>query len=267
LLYFLYAHRIICSSYESLGIMAMTDKDQSETPVSRAIKRRKELQDGIKASMKELEKLDEFLRMWRHLSADADEAIKGVETSEPHLMLGRAGHGQTQAMFEQYVRALLRDVGRPMQSGEIVEAFRERGHRIGGNETRTAWNRLWQAKDRGVLQNVPRYGYWFADEPVPEAVLAAPPPKVRHSTTGMPLRKEWAGRPQGRKRILTESQIKTLEEWFSEGKKTREEMARDLGGISLGTVNNYRLAWLNKRPEDDLPKAKRPAVSPKKKKK
>src|SRR5476651_1199636 len=104
--------------------MAMTDKDQSETPVSRAIKRRKELQDAIKASMKELEKIDEFLRMWRHLSADADAVIKGVEASTATL-LGHAGHGQTQPMFEQYVREILREVGRPMRSDEIIKAFRD----------------------------------------------------------------------------------------------------------------------------------------------
>jgi hypothetical protein len=44
-------------------------------------------------------------------------------------------------------------------------------------------------------------------------------------------------------------------------------MAHDLGGISVGTINNYRLAWLNKRPEDDLPKAKRAGVPPAKKRK
>ncbi len=185
--------------------------------------------------------------MWRRLSADANEEIKGVGAeSTKQLLQGRARHGQTQAMFEQYVRAVLRDVGRPMQSGEIIEAFRSRGHPIGGNETRTAWNRLWQANKRGVLQNVPRYGYWFADEPVPDAILAAPPPKRTIVEPGRAKRDRGEGRPVGRQRVLTDSQIKTLEGWFAEGKKTNKEMALDLGAISGATINNYRMAWRRK---------------------
>jgi hypothetical protein len=227
----------------------MSDNLQ-DTPVSRAIQRRKELQDVIKASMKDIEKIDEFLRMWRHLSADADAVIKGVDDPSTTL-LGHAGRGQTQPMFEQYVREILREVGRPMQSSEIIKAFRDRGHPLGGNETRTAWNRLWIAKGRGVLQNIPNYGYWLADEQVPASVLSAPPPKRKPNPKGKSLRDSWVGKPKGRKRALSDGQIKTLEEWLTEGKKTQTEMARDLGGISVGTVNNYRKALIKRLAEEE----------------
>ena len=40
----------------------MSSDGPPETPISRAIKRRKELQDAVKYHMKELEKIEEFLR-------------------------------------------------------------------------------------------------------------------------------------------------------------------------------------------------------------
>lgn len=244
----------------------MATDDTSDSPVSRAIKKRKELQDIVKAAMQDIEKLDNFLHVWRDMSAVAADEIKGagIETA-PNRLLDRAGYGQTQSMFEHYVREILREVGRPMQSSEIVKAFRDRGHPLGGNETRAAWNRLWVAKGRGVLQNIPRYGYWLADEKVPEAVLSAPPPKRKPNPQGKSLRAAWVGKPKGRKRALTEGQIKTLEEWLSEGEKTQAEMAHDLGGISLGTINNYRKAWLKKLAGNHSPKAERAAALPIKK--
>ena len=234
----------------------MADDNPQNTAVSRAIKRRKELQDIIRAAMQEVDSLDKFLLTWRRLSADAEEEIKGarIETS-PNLLLGRAGYGQTQPMFEHYVLDILREAGRPMQSGEIIQAFKERGHALGGNETRTAWNRLWQANKRGVLVNIPRYGYWPADEQPPEKALAEPPPKRKSIEPGRATRDRGKGRRVGRQPMLTEGQIKTLEGWLAEGKKTRKEMARDLGGISVGTVENYRLALLRKREDQTLAEA------------
>jgi hypothetical protein len=134
------------------------------------------------------------------------------------------------------------------------------GHGARGQAAQT-----WQAKKNGVLINIPSYGYWLKDEPLPQAALDPTKRIVSDPAT----RKNYRGRgnPVGRQRVLTDSQINTLESWFEKGTMTRAEMARELGGISLGTINNYRLAWLKKRPEDDLAKAKHAAASPKKKKK
>ena len=149
----------------------MTSPTDPETPISKALKKRKELQEAICVAMKELEKIDEFIRMWRHLTVPVDNGDKGEDEETGRMILGRAGYGQTQPAFEHMVRAILQAARRPMRSSEIVEAFRNRGEPIGGNETRTAWNRLWQATKRGVLINVPKYGYWLADEPVPRRRL------------------------------------------------------------------------------------------------
>jgi hypothetical protein len=231
----------------------MSSDGNSETPISRAIKRRKELQDAVKAEMKELEKIEEFLRMYRVLSDPEEGSVRGAETSGQYIF-GGAGFGQTQAMFEQLLRATLHDARKPMRSPEIIEAFRERGHPIGGNETRTAWNRLWRAKAKGMLITVPRYGYWLADERLPEGALSAPPPKRKID----PERNRFVrgvGRPVGRRRLLTDSQVSMLEKWLAEGKKTRAEMARDLGGVSAATINNYRVALLRKRKGQTLDEA------------
>ena len=55
-----------------------------------------------------------------------------------------------------------------MRSPELIEEFRTRGHALPGNEIRTAWNRLWEAKSRGVLVSLPKLGYWIAGEPLSE---------------------------------------------------------------------------------------------------
>lgn len=205
--------------------------------VSRAMEKRKELQDLIKASMKELEKIDEFLRMYRSLSAPDDFPIKGEEEGNTRYILGRAGHGQTQPMFEQMVRAILLDAGKPMQSHEIVEEFRKRGQPLGGNETRTSWNRLWQAKTRGVLVNIPSYGYWLADEPPPD-LENLERPKARPRVQGESLRASWKGKPMGRAKILSPAQVKQAEKWLLAG-KTFKEVAMELGGLTPGALGNH----------------------------
>jgi hypothetical protein len=131
-----------------------------------------------------------------------------------------------------------------MRSPEIIAAFRQRGMPIGGNETRTAWNRLWMAKSNGVLTKIPQYGYWLADEPIPKGALALPPPKRDSSPSERARRERAPGRKIGRQRLLNDSQIRLLDQWLKDGTKTRVEMARDLGGVSLATINNYRLALL-----------------------
>jgi hypothetical protein len=210
-----------------------------ETPISRALKRRKELQDIINASMSELEKLEEFLRMYRQLSASDEEGDKGdSERGNSKRILGRAGYGKTQSVFELMARAIILEAGRPLSSSDIVEEFRKRGQPLGGNETRTAWNRLWQAKDRGVLLHMPRYGYWVTDEPLPETAMASPPPRRKNRPKGEGIRHTWAGKPRGRSHLLTEAQWKIAENWKLEG-KTNAEIARDLGGIAVSTVAGH----------------------------
>jgi DNA-binding CsgD family transcriptional regulator len=155
-------------------------------------------------------------------------------------------------MFEQLLRATLHDARRPMKSPEIIEAFRKRGHPIRGNETRTAWNRLWKAKANGMLITIPRFGYWLADEQLPDGALDTPPPKRKRLDPEVVRDIRGIGRKIGRQRLLTDSQVKLLERWLADGTKTRAEMARDLGGVSIATIGNYRTALLRKRDDQTL---------------
>jgi DNA-binding CsgD family transcriptional regulator len=190
--------------------------------------------------MQEIERIELFLRMYREWLAPEDKDMKGVAVKNPPPPApnpGRGNYGQAQPIFEQFVRAVLRDVGRPLESGEVIAEFRRRGHPIGGNETRTAWNRLWNAKQRGVLINIPQYGYWLADEPLPSN-LPEMPPKRKPRPEGAQTRKDWAGRKQGRTKLLTEAQIKAAEDMIIEGKPA-QQICAELGGISLPTYYNY----------------------------
>ena len=152
----------------------MPPEAPEDSPLARALKRQKELQDTIKAAteaikgaMQELEKLRQFTDLYRSFSTEREPLDKGASDSLPITspvstkLRGRA-HGQTQAVFEALALDILRDVGRPMKSAEFIEEFRKRGQPLGGNEVRTAWNRLWQARKTGVLTHDGKLGYWIA---------------------------------------------------------------------------------------------------------
>src|SRR5690242_12960579 len=99
----------------------MSNGDSPETPLSRAIKKREELQALIKASMQELEKIDLFLKMYRDLLTPEETVTKGELAKSPSTgaHAGRFTLGQAQPIFEQFVRAVLRDVQRPLDSSEV----------------------------------------------------------------------------------------------------------------------------------------------------
>jgi superfamily II DNA or RNA helicase len=104
------------------------------------------------------------------LSAERIERLEQIGfVWKPEDILKSAEFGRVQEMFEKLALGVLRSVERPMKSGELIEEFRKRGHPIPGNAVRTAWNRLWLARKRGVLINYPKLGYWLPGKPVSEA--------------------------------------------------------------------------------------------------
>lgn len=114
--------------------------------------------------------------------------------------------------------------------------LKRRDHPIGGNDVRTAWNRLWVATKNGVLIQVPRYGYWLADEPVPP--LPEKPQKYVRRGWGNSIKDEWAGRQIGRKKALNDAQVKLAQEWRAAG-KSLEQIGIELGGLAPGTIGLY----------------------------
>lgn len=224
----------------------MADESQHNTPISRALQKRRRLQAEIKRIMQDLEDVEKFIALHRRFSTD-DEEIKGESGPVPTL-LTQAGHGQTQPVFERLVVDVIRQTGRPMQSTEIVEAFRARGHPLGGNETRTAWNRLWLAKDRGVLINFPRLGYWPAEDP-PPANLAQLEPRPRKPSGGKRMQMERRGKKKGRVPLLNDAQKEEVLAMLARG-MTGPKIA-EIMGVSTPTIYAIKKTAQFKTDADD----------------
>jgi hypothetical protein len=216
-----------------------------ETPVGRAIKRRKELQEALKAStdaitranaeiqkhMQELGRIDIFLKEHYRFSG---ENVPPLDEESP--ILGSSGHGNSQSLFEALTRTILLENGEPMDTTEVVKAFQKRQHPLGGsNEWKTASNRLWKAKSEGTFEHFEGKGYWPADVPCPAIGYTPLQGTPKRETSG---RSHGAtGRPQGRRKILTPEQVQVAERMLLEG-KTKFEVAEHLGGVSPNTIYN-----------------------------
>ena len=224
----------------------MADESQHNTPIGRALQKRRRLQAEIKRIMQELEKVESFISLHRQFSTE-DEESKGEPSAAPPV-LSHAGHGQTQPVFERLVIDVIRQNGRPMQSGDIVEAFRERGHPLGGNETRTAWNRLWLAKDRGVLVNFPRLGYWPAQDPPPsdlDSIQAQP----RKPSGAKRMQMERRGKKKGRVPLLNDAQKAEVLAMLARG-ITGPKIA-ELMGVSTPTIYGVKKAAVSNKATND----------------
>lgn len=236
---------------------SVSNETTKNSAITNALQRRKVLQEAIQKNMQDLEQVELFLKLHRQFTTSGEEGSGDVEVAKS---LGTTtGWGHAQETFENLLRMVLRDVQRPLQSGEVVDEFRTRGHAIGGaNETKQAWNRLWSAKTRGVLVHMPKLGYWLADEPLPAGALSAPKPKRQRKVGGGHNK---TGRPIGRAPMLSERQLKQVEEWLVAGEKSVAEICAELGGISAGTIyNNFpggRRALLAKRAKESASKSKR----------
>lgn len=216
----------------------MSSDDFQDSALGKALQRRKELRETIENALQEIEKIEEFLKMYSSLSTGNFGLNKQVQETPGGAPL-RAGKGKTQSVFEMQVRTILRDVGRPMKSPEIIEEFRKRGNAIPGNEIRTAWNRLWEAKVRGTLTSDPKLGYWIAGEPLSEkakeeALIAG---KRRKSGVSAVIKAARGTKP-GRDPLWGQEKIEAAERMLLAG-KSRAEVAAALGGVSLGTLQKY----------------------------
>jgi predicted DNA-binding protein YlxM (UPF0122 family) len=202
-----------------------------------ALKKRRDLQTEIKRNMQELEKIEKWLSTYRELVAPSEKnELLTQELDKSPSTLSLAGKGTAQQLFETYVRAILLDAGRPMRSDEIIEECRKRGHPLGGQETRTAWNRMWMAKKDGVLDHVPKLGYWLTGEPLTEegrqkAIEARLNSPKRPAD---PRRHIRTGHKKGRQRSVTDAQLKRAEELVLTTDMSFNEIADHLGiGRSL----------------------------------
>jgi transcriptional regulator len=226
----------------------MAEDGTENIQLANALKRQKELQDTIKnatntikSAMQELEKIRQFIDLYRSFSPHRDSGIaRGSDSASlPSKKLKGRAHGQTQSVFEALALDILRDIGRPMKSGEFVEEFRKRGQPLGGNEVRTAWNRLWQARKAALLTHDVQLGYWLPGEPITEEMRArALEAGKRKQRSGPSLRELTKGKRKGPPAALTPEQVGEAEQLLLSG-KSRKEVCELFGGISMATLAGY----------------------------
>jgi hypothetical protein len=207
------------------------------------------------------------------LSAERIEKLEqiGLIWVAEDVLEEKTEYGRTQETFENLAVAVVRAVGRPVRSPELIAEFRRRGHPIPGNEVRTAYNRLWIAGKKGILINYPKLGYWIAGEPLSEeakqkAAAAARGRRTRRRTS---LRILARGKKKGPPPAWTPKDIRRAELLLLAG-KSRLEVAAVLGGVSQGTIQKYFpggiRALQKKHPDVVIPKRPykpRPGFKPK----
>lgn len=225
--------------------MAISDRDQSA--LDRALLERKELLETIKAATEKLEKIEQFLAMYRQL---ATGSLLNTEKESPiRIAAGTVTH-HAQAQFESAVRALLLEYGRPMENPEIIEVLSERGLLPPSRSLQKhMYNKLWKAKKNRVLEHLPGRGYWVKGEPLSdEAAKLAEQARlerfrkqntVQRRPRGQAKPRPWKGNAAFRPRQVTDEQLAIAEEWVLAGKMTQTEIGKELGGISPSGVAYY----------------------------
>jgi hypothetical protein len=176
--------------------------------------------------------------------APAADSKKKVAANLP--LVDRAGHGLVQETFERLAKDTILEKNYPLQTYDIVEEFAERGHPLGGTrEWKTASNRLWQAKARGVFQRIPNVGYWPADVPYCPKKNVRPPEdqKRPHSRHGLSKPNSDV---QGRPPALTSEQQERVDKMRQAGKSVTE-ITEALGGIVSKATIYYVLKAIEKQ--------------------
>ncbi|MTD95618.1 helix-turn-helix domain-containing protein [Hyphomicrobium sp. xq] len=175
--------------------------------------------------MHELAALDAYRNLTRRFTLDTPAADGGSPTTP--ATLGRAGHGLTQRVFERLVLIAMRQRQRPLQSGDVVDELRRLGVPIGGiNEIKNAYNKLWQAKKRGVLQHVEGQGYWIAGTPVPISnALQTVGGRALRRIRSIGMRSKRTGNPRGRQAAIRPADLERIRKMLLSNKTVREVSA------------------------------------------
>jgi hypothetical protein len=194
-------------------------------------------QQKFLAGMKDLANIERFLAMHRQYTVAAGSDVPGAVV-EPTI--GLLGSGYTQRVFEQLIRVVLTEAGRPMQAGEVLDALAERGLPVGGkNPTKAVWNRLSDAKTNGILEHIENIGYWLKGELLPPGAIdeAKRRRRIQRKRKRYPPARNTGNAP-GRKHYLSEADIDRAHAWFRSG-KSLSEVCANLGGITEGGLLNY----------------------------
>jgi hypothetical protein len=141
--------------------------------LANALKRRHELE-------KELKKLDQFIHMYHELAGTNRE--ESDTEALYHQLPADLGDGFQKAVtgwirprgrpadFAQIMETVLKDVGHPLQRGQLVEEIEKRGHSIPSTDKpRYLGTILWRNSQR--FESIDGRGYWLKGVRVPEPEL------------------------------------------------------------------------------------------------
>jgi hypothetical protein len=130
------------------------------------------------ALMQEIDKIDNFVSLYREIFGEQLERVPSSEAPSPpsHLVekhpirkrkkLGKPGAVSVHDVGPQ-LRGLLEERGRPMKRGELLDALYDRGLRLAGaNPAKYLGTILWRMRDAFV--NIEGHGYWPRDLACPE---------------------------------------------------------------------------------------------------
>jgi hypothetical protein len=103
------------------------------------------------------------------VSTDQPESTPKTEAPiKERATAGRKASGMSQIDFTKFVREILIERGRPLESEAIFDEIHTRGRKIGGEqEWENFKTKLWRAKKKEDLALIPGAGYWPNDIPCP----------------------------------------------------------------------------------------------------
>jgi hypothetical protein len=141
---------------------------EMDQALANALKRRKELED-------ELRRLNQFIHMYHELAGtsgigeimDAEIPAGNVVAEEGgNRLSGLIRPRGRPADFAQIIETVLKEVGRPLQRGQLVEEVEKRGHMIpSADKPRYLGTIIWRNNE--TFASIEGRGYWLVGVPVP----------------------------------------------------------------------------------------------------
>ena len=136
----------------------------SEDAIRKALKKKRELEVEIK-------RLDEFIRLYEELMGTKviqDEMLSPGDVApqktgqKQGIRLRFSGKAATPAKIAEVAASLIREIGAPIQRGQLVKLVEDRGLRINSEDkARYLGTILWRHNDQ--FTNVDGRGYWLQE--------------------------------------------------------------------------------------------------------
>lgn len=132
--------------------------------LANALKRRDEL-------LKELQRLQQFIEMYYELSGtNQEEPDMPKRAGNAFVISAETGIIRARgrpADFARIMETILKDAGKPLHRGQLVEEVEKRGHSIPSDDKpRYLGTILWRNGD--MFESVEGRGYWLKGVPLPD---------------------------------------------------------------------------------------------------